>query len=345
GYGALRSAGRVRRATMSELALSVVVPAWDALPYTQRCVEASRAHRDVPYELVLVDNGSAADAARYAAAAGDVTILNDTNLGFAVGMNQGLRAAHGEFVAFVNNDTVVPANWASTLLALFDVHPSAGIVIPVVTAAGNEFSVRDRVGEGWLVVEPFTAIPSAVVYVVRRSVMLEMGGWSETYPVASSEDLDLLFTVWSNGLDVLLDERVLVEHESAVSANRLPDHGPRWRANREIFVNKWSSATAEAVPRLTVCPEETHAANLAKARVAAVWMARWFAAKDELASAARVPARQEDGETGTPRRSPGLRTLAALWSGARRFVPRKVREWLYPRVRGLYHRTFPHGRR
>ncbi len=89
--------------------LSVVVLAWDNLAYTQDFVESVRQHTDVPYELIIVDNGSQWVAADYAGAAADVPVLNEHNLGFAHGMNQGLAAAKGRYVAFCNNDTVVAA--------------------------------------------------------------------------------------------------------------------------------------------------------------------------------------------------------------------------------------------
>ena len=57
--------------------LSVVVLAWDNLRYTQRFVESVRQHTDVPYELIIVDNGSQWEAADYAGAAADVAVLND----------------------------------------------------------------------------------------------------------------------------------------------------------------------------------------------------------------------------------------------------------------------------
>ena len=38
--------------------LSIVVLAWDNLPYTRGFVESVRQHTDVPYELIIVDNGS-----------------------------------------------------------------------------------------------------------------------------------------------------------------------------------------------------------------------------------------------------------------------------------------------
>ena len=46
--------------------LSVVVLAWDNLLYTQQFADSVRRNTDVPYELVIVDNGSEWEAANYA---------------------------------------------------------------------------------------------------------------------------------------------------------------------------------------------------------------------------------------------------------------------------------------
>ena len=48
--------------------LSVVVLAWDNLLYTQQFADSVRRNTDVPYELVIVDNGSQWEAANYARA-------------------------------------------------------------------------------------------------------------------------------------------------------------------------------------------------------------------------------------------------------------------------------------
>ena len=271
--------------SMAQPRLSIVVPAWNQIAHTRACVTSVRSNTDVDYELIIVDNGSDPEEAKAAASLADAFIGNDENLGFARAMNQGLAVATGEFIAFVNNDTELPSTWASRLIATFTSHARAGIVLPAVSAAGNQASVRSGPADQVTVFDPFTAIPSGVVYLMNRSTMGELGGWNERYGVASSEDLDLLFTVWSNGLSVILDERVFVTHASAVTAATLPGRHSIYTANRLQFAERWARARSNDVPRVAACPPAEFESNLEKARIAGTWMLRWFEAKDELAAA------------------------------------------------------------
>jgi len=270
--------------------LSIVVLNWDQLERTERCIASLRANTDVPYELILVDNGSASSTAARLEALADTAVLHGENQGFARGMNAGLRVATGRLVAFVNNDTVFPPRWATPLVETFDRLPRPGIVLPAVSAAGNQTGVREQPGNDQIEFTPFTAIPSGVVYLVDRADASELGGFSELFPVASAEDIDLLFTYWANDRSVVLDERVLVEHESSVTvAAKLPDRDERYRTNRLLFTARWAKADPDDIPRLESCPPETFAANLEKARIAGTWMDHWFRTIDRaLAAEARI---------------------------------------------------------
>ncbi len=258
--------------------VSVVVPAWDNLRYTQQFVESVRRHTSVPYELVIVDNGSHWEAANYARVAADRAVLNDANLGFARGMNQGFAVARGRYVAFCNNDTVLPPRWAEQLLETARSHPRAAVVVPAITAARNPVNVRQTPGDEVELLPPFSAPPAAVVYVMPAEVLTELRGWGEEYEIASGEDVDLCFKAWVNDLDIVYDQRVLVKHVSKVSASQLDDWKGLWARNRQRFLDKWTGDAS--VPRIDSCDPARFARNREIARAVAEWMARYFAVRD-----------------------------------------------------------------
>jgi GT2 family glycosyltransferase len=235
-------------------------------------------HTTVPYELIIVDNGSGWEAANYAPAAADRVVMNATNLGFSRGMNQGLDAARGDYVAFCNNDTVLPPQWAERLVETAQAHPDAGIVVPALTAARNAATVRTEPGDSIEVLDPFSAPPAAVVYLMRTDVIRSLDKWSEEYEIASGEDVDLCFTVWVNDLDIVYDQRVLVDHIGKGSATRLDDWEGLWDRNRRRFLEKWMSD--QAVPRLPNVDDERFARNRATARATAGWMDRYFTTRE-----------------------------------------------------------------
>jgi GT2 family glycosyltransferase len=302
---------------VTDVELSVVVVAWNNLPYTRAFVESVRAHTDVPYELIVVDNGSDPDAVAYAREAADHAVLNPENRGFAPAMNQGLAAARGEYVAFCNNDTVMPPAWASRLLDTARAHPRAAIVVPAITTASNPLTVRDTPGECIAVLDPFCAPPAAVIYVMPRPVASDVGAWEEEYEVASGEDVDLCFKVWVNDLDIVFDERVLVDHVGHATGAKLPDSEALWAANRRRFLTKW---TGDAMPpHLPVCDPERFARNRATARAVAGWMDQYFTIRDRHRQQQRQRA-AASADTGT--RGLATRVASRAARDARRIARR-----------------------
>jgi GT2 family glycosyltransferase len=267
-----------RPAVPTEPELSVVVLAWDNFLYTQQFSDSVRRNTDVPYELVIVDNGSEWEAANYARAAADRVVLNSTNLGFARGMNQGLAAARGRYVAFCNNDTILPPDWASHLVQTARSHPNAAVVVPAVTTANNQVNVRTEPGDKIEVLPPFSAPPAAIIWVMPNAIVRELGAWGEEYEIASGEDVDLAFKAWVNDLDVVYDQRVLVQHVGHGTSSRLDDQPGLWARNRRRFLEKWKGD--DQVPRLASCDPQRFARNRETARAVAGWMERYFTVRD-----------------------------------------------------------------
>ncbi len=259
--------------------LSVVVLAWNKLELTRHCVDSIRSGTRGDYELILVDNGSTDGGAAFASSTADKAVINTENLGFAAGNNSGLAVAVGNHVAFVNNDTVLPAGWDVPLTEILDEEPQTGMVLPAVTAAGNPVTVRTEPGEIVEVLLPFGEFPSGVVVVMRRSQIEALGGWNEGYERASGEDLDLAFTVWAHGFDVVVDTRVLVEHASQASMKEVPGLTALYRNNLERFLDRWD--TGPDGPMLDTIGREDYLRNLDRARTAVTWIRRMMAARDE----------------------------------------------------------------
>lgn len=95
----------------SEPLVSIIVPVYNAEKYLRRCVDSilAQSHRNL--EVILVDDG-AGDASpsicdEYAAADPRVTVIHQSNGGISKAQNAGLDAAHGEFIAFADNDDIL----------------------------------------------------------------------------------------------------------------------------------------------------------------------------------------------------------------------------------------------
>lgn len=128
---------------MLALKLAVVILNWNAAADTIRCLETLAAWPQLRPTLYVVDNASAPGSAdRIAAAFPRARLLrNAENLGFAGGVNVGLRAAlaAGDApILLLNNDAALDEEAALCLLALLEESPAAGVVGPLLYRSGGE---------------------------------------------------------------------------------------------------------------------------------------------------------------------------------------------------------------
>ena len=220
--------------------LSVITLSYDNLDFTKAFVKSIRDNTTLPYELIIVDNGSEPDTQRWVEENSDQSIIFQENQGFSKGFNEGVKLAQGKYVMMANNDTEFPSDWDKKLVDIIEKYPGAGIVTPVYTS-GRKSALRTEPGEKILKVFPFRKYPSAVAFLMRRNDLIsKFGGWSEEYEIASGEDADLCFKVWKAGYDILIDERVLIIHEGKVtSSSKLEDWQAHFKLNSRQFKKKW----------------------------------------------------------------------------------------------------------
>ncbi|HWJ29117.1 MAG TPA: glycosyltransferase family 2 protein [Flavisolibacter sp.] len=113
--------------------VSIVTLTWNTTEVTCDFLRSLNEHGTYKnMEVIVVDNGSKEDPTpAFKAIYPDVkVILNGKNLGFTGGNNVGIRAAKGDFLFIVNNDTEVTPGLIEGLLEIFEQYPDAGMVSP-----------------------------------------------------------------------------------------------------------------------------------------------------------------------------------------------------------------------
>jgi O-antigen/teichoic acid export membrane protein/glycosyltransferase involved in cell wall biosynthesis len=107
-----------------KLLFSVIVPTHNRHA-DLRSTLASLKRQTLPsasYEIIVVDDGSTDQAVAYLAEEqkqGSVRALRQENKGPAAARNAGVQVARGEFLAFTDDDCVVPENWLSRFSEVF----------------------------------------------------------------------------------------------------------------------------------------------------------------------------------------------------------------------------------
>jgi N-acetylglucosaminyl-diphospho-decaprenol L-rhamnosyltransferase len=106
--------------------VSVVVVAWNALPWLEQCLESVRGH-----EVVVVDNGSTDGTVEFVRERfPDVRLIEQENKGMGGGNNAGMRAADGRYFFLLNSDAWVIGDALDKLVAFADAHPEVAVVGP-----------------------------------------------------------------------------------------------------------------------------------------------------------------------------------------------------------------------
>ncbi len=197
--------------------ISVVIPNYNGAPFISACLASLLQQTYNKYELFVVDNASQdASLEVIERVAPQACVLQQNhNLGFAGGVNAGIRRARGDWIAILNNDTEVAPDWLEQCANAIAEHPEAAFLacrILDFTRREHIYSAGDcflRAGIGYRRgqerrdcetyqrdSEIFSACGCAAVF--RRSVLVEAGGYDENF-FAYFEDVDLGLRLCATG--------------------------------------------------------------------------------------------------------------------------------------------------
>ena len=237
---------------------SIIILTFNGLELNRKCLAALLAGTGGDFELVIVDNASRDGTVEFLRAQADPrirVILNEENAGFAGGCNQGARAAAGELLVFLNNDTEVTPGWLEPLKAAL-AEPGAGVAGAkllfgdgsiqhaglAVSGDGIPRHIYRGFPSGWPPANKprdFQAVTGACL-AISRGLFEQAGGFEESY-VNGIEDIDLCFRVRRLGYRVVYRPDSVVYHLECASKNRLDGIF----RNLELYRSRWPSVTPD----------------------------------------------------------------------------------------------------
>jgi hypothetical protein len=186
---------------------SIIIVNYNSCAYLQPCLE-SVLQASGDDEVILVDNHLADGSASLVQEHFPMVRLlqSPTNLGFAGGCNYGAAYATGDYLAFLNPDTVVEPEWLDALLDALVGDASIGLATSQIlllhdrqriNTAGNDVHYtgltlcRDMGKRRHQHVEPQeVGAISGAAFVMRSDVFAHLGGFDEGF-FTYMEDTDL----------------------------------------------------------------------------------------------------------------------------------------------------------
>ena len=210
----------------SDLAISIIIPAFNAERTIEQCLNAINKALPTKKEIIVVDDGST-DRTREIASKFTIKLLCQTkNKGAAAAKNVGLAHSSGEIVAFIDSDCIIQENYFTDLLKVlnetkFPVGGVGGLILPFESGLISEsFNIRffgcSPYGET-RIREIDSLNGGSSIY--PKKVLLKVGGFDEN--LGGGEDVDINIRIRKVGYKLLLVPSAKVFHLHPVKMRQL----------------------------------------------------------------------------------------------------------------------------
>jgi GT2 family glycosyltransferase len=239
--------------------VAVVIPTRDRVDLLAQCLSSpGLAPAPEGVEVIVVDNGSTDGTTALLARTSAVrTLRHAAGATFSHACNAAARAARGEVLVFLNNDTIPAVGWLEPLVSWLE-PPDVGAVGSVLrypdgaiqhagvgfAADGGPANVRlpaRRFAADHVVVQAVTGAALAI----RRDTFVSHGGFDEGFH-NSYEDVDLCVRLRRAGLrNVLATTPDIVHLESQTDGRH--DHD---EANARRFASRWARSCVPDLRRI-----------------------------------------------------------------------------------------------
>lgn len=188
-------------------AVSVVMPAWNAMRYIHAAIDSvvSQSYRDL--ELIVINDGSTdGDYTALERIDPRVRVIEAPRGGVSRARNLGMALARGDYIAFIDADDLWVPGKLQAQVGFLDAHPEVGVVfsnfhrwamgadgvwpeLPVLPSDHDSLARPDPEWGGWMYTRILMGCMLGMITpVIRRELARQVGDFDES--MALGEDYD-----------------------------------------------------------------------------------------------------------------------------------------------------------
>jgi GT2 family glycosyltransferase len=216
---------------MSSPKVSVIIINYNGKELLETCLESLFKIDYDNFEVILVDNNSTDGTIEFVTKnySSIIIIKLDSNKGFAEPNNISAKIAKGDYLLFLNNDTVVTPDFISKMIKVVENDKKIAICQSLllkldgsIDSSGDFIDKLGVVYNSKTKIDEIREISSArgASMLIRKKIFDELGGFDKKFFV-SFEDVDLGWRAWILGYSVILIPTSVVYHIGGTTIEKM----------------------------------------------------------------------------------------------------------------------------
>jgi GT2 family glycosyltransferase len=202
--------------------VSVIIINYNGKKLLEKCLESLFKIDYKNFEIIIVDNNSSDNTLEFITThyPSIIIIKLDSNKGYAEPNNIAAKIAKGNYLLFLNNDTIVTNNFISEMINVMENDKTIGICQSLllkpngsIDSSGDFIDKLGVVYNSKIKTDEIREISSArgASLMIHEELFDNLGGFDEKFFV-SFEDVDLGWRTWILGYRVILVPNSIVYH-------------------------------------------------------------------------------------------------------------------------------------
>ncbi len=233
--------------------VSISMVHYNRLDCLKDCVDSIRRHTTVPYELIIIDNGSTDGSRDYLRTLPDITLIEIPRNGRPdIASLKGLAMAKGDYIATISDDIIVTPSWLDLFLEHMKRNPRVGLIGPRSNFVSGPQLVPNAPYQGIEELDAFArqwtrnfrggsrSADRLVGFILffSRQLLNKIGGTDPVFTFGFNDD-DFTLRAKLAGYDAIIADDIFIHHTGGPQMRGDFEYKRKLVASWEAFKRKW----------------------------------------------------------------------------------------------------------